>query len=340
MKWQNSIGTEIKVVKGLRQGGLTLPLLYNMFYQPLVESLNECDSGIIINNQKYNIFCYADDLLLASTTITGLQALINIAVAHVRQIGLQFNPTKTICMSYGENSFSTAPSWNINGTNLQVNDSLKYLGTEIGKNCGKLHRETRINSANRAFYSLQGSGLYKQCISPRLTAHIYTTAVRSGLVYGCNTINMTQRDLIQLNKAQAKYIRTALGLSRFSHIKPVLQALRIQQVSDSIAVSSLELLRSNLRSSSSASVFYRYLMWSGSGAICNTLLYRAVQCCKDNNVDIFTYMVDNVYRMKYKHRLTSKVICDNRGLVDSVSSLFNNYNCDNAKLANVLLKPF
>ena len=171
-----------------------------------------------------------------------------------------------------------------------------------------------------------------------MTAHIYTTAVRSGLVYGCNTINMTQRDLIQLNKAQAKYICTALGLSRFSHIKPVLQALGIQQVSDSIAVSSLELLRSNLRSSSSASVFYKYLMRSGSGAICNTLLYRAVQCCKDNNVDIFTYMVDNVYRMKYK--LTSKVICDNRGLVDSVSSLFNNYNCDNAKLANVLLKPF
>ena len=81
-------------------------------------------------------------------------------------------------------------------------------------------------------------------------------------------------------------------------------------------------------------------MRSGSGAIRNTLLYRTVQCCKDNNVDIFTYIVDNSYRMKYKHRLTSKVICDNRGLVDCVSSLFNNYNCDNVKLANVLLKSF
>ena len=81
-------------------------------------------------------------------------------------------------------------------------------------------------------------------------------------------------------------------------------------------------------------------MRSGNGAICNTLLYRAVQCCKDNNVDIFTYMVDNVYRMKYKHRLTSKVICDNRGLVDSVSSLFNNYNCDNVIYIHVCHKCF
>ena len=85
---------EIKVVKALRRGRLTSPLLCNMFYQPLVESLNECDSGIINNSQKYNVICYSDDLLLASTTIKGLQALINIAVAHVRQIAQQVNPTK------------------------------------------------------------------------------------------------------------------------------------------------------------------------------------------------------------------------------------------------------
>ena len=76
-------------------------------------------------------------------------------------------------------------------------------------------------------------------IYPRLTSHIYTTAVRSGLVYGCNTINMTQRDIIQLNKAQAKYFRTALGLSPFSHIKPVLQALGIQQVSDCCVIAGI-----------------------------------------------------------------------------------------------------
>ena len=70
------MGKQIKVVKGLRQGGLTSPLLYNVFYQPLVDSLSSCDAGIRINNVKYNVFCYADDLLLTSTTITGLQTLI------------------------------------------------------------------------------------------------------------------------------------------------------------------------------------------------------------------------------------------------------------------------
>ena len=124
VKWQNTMGKQIKVVKGLRQGGLTSPLLYNVFYQPLVDSLSTCDAGITINNVKYNVFCYADDLLLTSTTITGLQTLIDLAVSHVTQRGLQFNPVKTVCMSYSQHSFVDEPRWTINGTILN-NESVR-----------------------------------------------------------------------------------------------------------------------------------------------------------------------------------------------------------------------
>ena len=63
VKWQNIMGSVIKVTKGLRQGGLTSPMLYNVFYQPLVDKLSSCNAGIVIHNQKYDVFCYADDLL-------------------------------------------------------------------------------------------------------------------------------------------------------------------------------------------------------------------------------------------------------------------------------------
>ena len=69
------------------------------------------------------------------------------------------------------------------------------------------------------FYSLQGAGLYYDGVSPR--HNIYNTAVRSGLVYGCHTIYLSRLDLIKLNKAQAKYVRTALGLRSYCHVKPV-----------------------------------------------------------------------------------------------------------------------
>ena len=56
------------------------PPLFNAFYQEPVDKFSECKTGININGRTYNVFVYADDLLLASLTTTGLQDLIDIAV--------------------------------------------------------------------------------------------------------------------------------------------------------------------------------------------------------------------------------------------------------------------
>ena len=68
IKW-NGFSEDILIGKGTRQGGLTLPLLFNLFYEPLVDILSKLDGGVSIGKHKYNIFCYADDILLASTTV-------------------------------------------------------------------------------------------------------------------------------------------------------------------------------------------------------------------------------------------------------------------------------
>ena len=312
------MGPVIKVTKGLRQGGLTSPMLYNVFYQPLVDKLSSCNAGVVIHNQKYNVFCYADDLLLASTTATGLQTLINIAVNQVSERGLSFNPTKTVCMSYGKHTFVKEPIWKINEKMLKNNNNLKYLGTELGRTAGNVHTLNRIKCANRAFYFLRGSGLHSECMSTSLVAHVYSTSVRSSLLYGRHTVKLSQSDLALLNKTQANHIRSALGLRTYCHIKPVLQALGINLISDTIAVSSLELLRTNLRSTSATSAFYHHLLRCGNHLTKNTLVTRAVACCADNNINFTKYAMNNIYRFKQKYTLNSKIICDNHGLVSII----------------------
>jgi hypothetical protein len=66
-----------------------------MFYKQLVDTLNSARGGVVIDNRSYNALCYADDLMVMSTTVTGLQSLINIAVKHITERGLSFNPGKT-----------------------------------------------------------------------------------------------------------------------------------------------------------------------------------------------------------------------------------------------------
>jgi hypothetical protein len=277
---------------------------------------------------------------LASTTTTGLQALINLAVSHVDERGLRFNPAKTVCISYNEHTFTSTPEWNIDGTPLEIQSHLKYLGTEIGRNSGSVHVENRISAANRAFYSLQGAGLYQHCVSPYLAAHVYSTAVRSGLMYGCHTINLSISDLTILMKAQAKYMRAVLGLRPFCHITPVLPVFGINKISATIAISLLDLLRTNLRSSSATAGFYQYLLQGDPHLHCKTLVSRALKFCSPSGIDILSYMVDDAYREKQKCYINTKDLCNNRGLIDSLCNIFNNYDNNNALLANLLLKPF
>ena len=44
---------------------------------------------------RFNVFFYADNILIYSTSVTGLQNLIESAVKYVSGHGLRFNPKKT-----------------------------------------------------------------------------------------------------------------------------------------------------------------------------------------------------------------------------------------------------
>ena len=128
------------------------------------------------------MFAYADDLLLASTTTTGLQSLIDFTVSFVTQRGLKFNPSKITCMVYGKSPFTSPPKWHINDVSLEISNSVKYLGTLLNNSNGKDQVESRIRATNRWFYNIQGAGVCTNGLSPFVSAHVYNIAIRSGLL--------------------------------------------------------------------------------------------------------------------------------------------------------------
>ena len=109
IKWCKQLSVKISVYIGTRQGGISPLLLFNIFYQELVDALSKCPGGISINNDSFNVFCYADDLILASLSVTGLQELIDTASSYIIAHGLKFNASKIICTSLGAKHFETTP---------------------------------------------------------------------------------------------------------------------------------------------------------------------------------------------------------------------------------------
>ena len=69
-------------------------------------------------------------------------------------------------MKFGKNSFTTEPSWNIQGKSLAVEENIPYLGANVAHDHGQLHTTQRVSAAHRAFYMLQNAGLYYKGVGP------------------------------------------------------------------------------------------------------------------------------------------------------------------------------
>ena len=344
IRWRGTLSDKIPVKCGTRQGGLTSPLLFNIFYEDTVRELQTYDCGVIIGQKKYNVYCYADDLLIASTTSSGLQQLIDRANTMLSDNGLKFNPTKTECLIVGSNLFTSTPQWNLNGVPLPIRNNLMYLGISLGDSNGQGHVNTRVSKARKSFYWLQGPGLNPAGVSPETGVHIYTTAVQSTLTYGCASVNISKSNLKQLDTIHGKCVKAILGVSYCSRTTPLLQALNLDSVTKTVQKQSLDLLKCCLTSDSITQNFYChiYKIWNTDKKhlLCNTLLHRVLSTCKNEHIDFTKYVLDQSYVRKVKCMISNKISNGQNGLVDSVRALLLNYNANNRRVLQMLVKAF
>lgn len=311
------------------------PFLFNLFYEDLIAQLNEEQCGITINKRNYNVYCYADDILLASTTPTGLQHLVDIAVEYATTHGLRFNPSKTVCSTFGQSRLTETPALTIEGEEVRwTDDGIKYLGAQLHRGIGLLHVEQRIKAAQKAFYSLQGAGLCYGGVKPDVATHLFLVGVRTVLTYGCEAIHLSPSCIKKMESAQGKLVKAFLGLRKWSHSSPLLRALSIPSISQTLAHRSLSLLRSNLVHSSHAAGFYCYLLQSTS---VNTLVNRAHTVMQNHNINFFYFVLNSAYCKSVKSMLFFR---EDNGIVDSIRTLLSDYNELTRDVVQMLVNPF
>ena len=140
----------------------------------LFYKLSSLEGGVTIGGQRFNVYFYADDVLLASTTVTGLQNLIDHANNYVTNHRQSFNASKTVCYIHGKNPFTVQPEWIINGQKLQISENTNYLGAILGNKNGTSHCEKRISSCRKSFFALQGAGLCDDGLKVDTSVHVWS----------------------------------------------------------------------------------------------------------------------------------------------------------------------
>ncbi|XP_063361495.1 uncharacterized protein LOC134650470 [Cydia amplana] len=147
VRWGDANSDPYKLQCGVRQGGLTSPLLFNLYMNDLMEELSSAAVGCHVAGVCANNFSYADDMVLLSPSITGLRILVSICERYAANHGLKYNVTKSelIVFKYDKGP-DNVPPVRLNGTELKFVNNFKYLGhflTDRLKDDDDLERQRR-----------------------------------------------------------------------------------------------------------------------------------------------------------------------------------------------------
>lgn len=259
---------------------------------------------------------------------------------YISSHGLRFNPIKTHCITFGKTSFVKDPEWSLDGTLLTQSTNIMYLGANLSNN-NHDHVESRIKSCRKAFFALQSIGFFKGGLAPDTMAHIWKTAIQPILLYATQCFTLKKKSLDELDRIQARLLKSSLGLSKFCRNTPLLQALKIQKPSTLIDAYNLDLIRSHFSTFSKGRIFYTFMLKQHMSGRLNghdNLLNRVRAVSDKHGVSVMKYIFDNEYVRKYKTKI--KAFTTDDGVIDSAAYLLYNFNNDNRQMLQMLLLPF
>jgi len=73
VRWNGALSAQFTVCSGVRQGSCLSPAIFNVFMNILIEQLKCLGIGCCVSSLFLGCILYADDILLLSPSITGLQ---------------------------------------------------------------------------------------------------------------------------------------------------------------------------------------------------------------------------------------------------------------------------
>ncbi|XP_045502143.1 uncharacterized protein LOC123699266 [Colias croceus] len=213
VRWAGSLSGEYGLECGVRQGGLTSPMLFSLYVNRLIDELSSTGTGCHIDGVCMNNISYADDMVLLSPSIGALRRLLKICESYAVAHGLKYNAKKSEIMIFRPDNkrYTFVPNFTLSGTALNKVEQFKYLGhwvTEDLKDSVDIERERRALSVRCNMLARRFSrctGTVKVALFKAYCQSFYTCSL---------WVNYTQRTYSDLRVQYNNAFRVLMGLPR------------------------------------------------------------------------------------------------------------------------------
>jgi len=204
VKWFSEWSAMFRISFGVRQGSVLAPFLFAVYLDDLAESCSTTRATFII--------LYADDILLISPSVCGLEKLLKICECELNFLDMSINFKKCSCIRIGPrcNSHCGSISSSTNVTIPWVNE-FKYLGvTLINSHTFKCSLDQPKKSFYRAANAIFGK--IGRSASEEVTLELIKSKCIPVLLYGLEACYLSKAQLSSLdfvvNRLFMKLFRT------------------------------------------------------------------------------------------------------------------------------------
>ena len=233
------IGDEtLNVECGIREGGMSSPTCFNIHFRALAQKLRDSGCGIHIeNNFTVSFLFFADDIVIFSESMEGLQKMLDIIWKHAQQHHFSFGIKKCqyikqewldvyspFQLKFGDMILNEAncPKDLSKGRNNSKNcermevPTYKYLGiteTLDANNYDYFMKKKEIDFVRR-LQKVKCVGGTMNGLRPQWSRQLYTSQLRPILEYGATVIPWTKKYISHLEKLQLRALKVLFGFRR------------------------------------------------------------------------------------------------------------------------------
>ena len=131
VKWNNIKSEMFSCSNGVKQGGVLSPILFAIYVDDLLNTLRLNGNGCHVNTMFCGAFAYADDIVLLSPTVYGLNNMANICQVYGKEYDIMFNPNKSQLITFTNKKNIFRPSITIDDKKVLWVNNVNQLGHKL-----------------------------------------------------------------------------------------------------------------------------------------------------------------------------------------------------------------